>query len=82
MARNTSVTLGDQFLHFVNEQVESGRYGSASDVVRAGPRLLEERETHLEALRAALIEGEGSGPAAPLDLEKFLAAKHDEASIG
>lgn len=82
MARNTSVTLGDHFLHFVDEQVESGRYGSTSDVVRAGLRLLEERETHLEALRAALIDGETSGPAAPLDLEKFLAAKRDEASIG
>jgi antitoxin ParD1/3/4 len=82
MGRNTSITLGDHFLHFVDEQVQSGRYGSASDVVRAGLRLLEERETHLEALRAALIEGETSGPATPLDLEKFLAAKRDNASRG
>lgn len=64
-----AVTLGDHFLHFVDEQVESGRYGSASDVVRAGLRLLVERETHLDALRLALIEGETSGPAMPLDLE-------------
>lgn len=82
MARNTSITLGAHLLEFVDEQVESGRYGSASDVVRAGLRLLEERETYLEALRAALIEGETSGPAAPLDIEQFLAAKRDNVSHG
>jgi len=80
VARNTSITLGDHLLHFVDEQVQSGRYGSASDVVRAGLRLLEEREMHLDTLRAALIEGEISGPAAPLDIEQFLAAKRDNAS--
>jgi antitoxin ParD1/3/4 len=57
-------------------QVAGGRYGSASDVVRAGLRLLEEQETRLEALRQALIEGETSGPAQPLDIDAFLAAKH------
>lgn len=82
MARNTSITLGDHFLQFVDEQVASGRYGSTSDVVRAGLRLLEERETHLQALRDALIEGETSGPATPLDLEKFLATKRDDAWRG
>ncbi len=44
MARNTSVTLGDHFAEFVDEQVQNGRYGSTSEVVRAGLRLLEEHE--------------------------------------
>jgi antitoxin ParD1/3/4 len=75
MARNTSLLLGDHFARFVDEQVARGRYGSASDVVRAGLRLLEEHEIKLEALRAALIEGETSGEAGPLDVEEFLQAK-------
>lgn len=75
MARNTSVSLGDHFADFVDRQVAGGRYGSASDVVRAGLRLLEEHETRLEALRAALVEGENSGAAQPFDVETFLAAK-------
>ncbi len=75
MSRNTSITLGDHFAGFVDRQVACGRYGSASDVVRAGLRLLEEHEMKIEALRAALIEGENSGPARPLDIDGFLSAK-------
>ena len=75
MSRNTSVVLGDHFVDFVNAQIEEGRYGSTSDVIRAGLRLLEEREIALHALREALKEGEASGPATPLDLDSFLAAK-------
>jgi antitoxin ParD1/3/4 len=61
MSKNTSFSLGEHFAQFVETQVEQGRYASASDVVRAGLRLLEEQETKLAALRAALIEGEESG---------------------
>ena len=75
MARNTSVSLGDHFADFVDRQVAGGRYGSASDVVRAGLRLLEEHETRLEVLRTALVEGERSGAAQPFDVEVFPAAK-------
>jgi len=71
-SKNTSVSLSEHFIDFAERQVASGRYGSTSDVVRAGLRLLEEREAKLAELRAALIEGEESGPAEPWNLEEFL----------
>lgn len=61
MGKNTSVILGDHYEKFVGSQVGSGKYGSTSEVIRAGLRLLEERETALSTLQAALIEGENSG---------------------
>ncbi|MFZ1963011.1 MAG: type II toxin-antitoxin system ParD family antitoxin [Roseiarcus sp.] len=75
MSKNTSFSLGDHFTGFIERQVSHGRYGSASDVVRAALRLLEEREARLAALRAALIEGEDSGPPTPFDFEAFLGGK-------
>ena len=75
MARNTSVSLGDHFAGFIDERVASGRYNSASDVIRAGLRLLEEHETRVEALREALIEGERSGAATPFDFDAFIDRK-------
>ncbi len=59
--RNTSVTIGTHFEAFIAEQLKEDRYGSASEVVRAGLRLLEAQEFQLEQLRAALIAGEESG---------------------
>jgi antitoxin ParD1/3/4 len=61
MGKNTSFSIGEHFNGFIESQVSEGRYSSASDVVRAGLRLLEEQETKLAALRAALVEGEQSG---------------------
>lgn len=75
MAKNTSISLGDHFAGFIEAQVQTGRYGSASDVVRAGLRLLEEHETKVKALEAALIEGEESGPPRPFDFDAFNARK-------
>jgi antitoxin ParD1/3/4 len=46
--------------------------------MRASLRLLEERGTKLTALRAALIEGEDSGPSTPFDFEAFIAHKRNE----
>lgn len=73
MARNTSISLGDHFATFIDAQVQTGRYGSASDVVRAGLRLLEEHETKVRALQEALIAGENSGEPQPFDNAAFLA---------
>ena len=61
MSKNTSVILGDHFERFVGTQVGSGKYGSTSEVIRAGLRLLEERETAVSTLQAVLVQGEESG---------------------
>ena len=63
MAKNTSVTLGEHFDQFINQQLNSGRYGSASEVLRAGLRALEDQETKIMNLRNMLVEGENSGVA-------------------
>jgi antitoxin ParD1/3/4 len=77
MAKNTSISLGEHFDGFIAHQLESGRYGSASEVVRAGLRLLEDTESKLQALRQMLTEGEESG-IAEYSYEKLL-AELDEA---
>lgn len=72
MARNTSVSLGSHFDEFIARQIESGRYGSASEVVRAALRLLEDHENKRNALRRLLEEGEQSGYA-DYSYEAFIA---------
>ena len=72
MARNTSISLGEHFDGFIAEQLDGGRYGSASEVVRAGLRLLENNECKLAALRQALADGEQSG-IAEYGLESLIA---------
>ena len=79
--KNTSFSLGDHFSSFVESQIGQGRYSTASDVVRAGLRLLEERETKLAVLRAALIEGEKSGEAVPFDMDEFIAERRSPKSL-
>jgi len=67
----TSVALGQHFETFIREQLQSGRFNNASEVVRAGLRLLEEHEQHhqaqLQALRADIAAGEASGTPKPAD---------------
>lgn len=75
MGRNTSVSLGEHFTSFIDTQVKAGRYGSASDVMRAGLRLLEEHEARVKTLQDALIAGEQSGAAVPFDFEAFKVRK-------
>ncbi|QCI98447.1 type II toxin-antitoxin system ParD family antitoxin [Agrobacterium larrymoorei] len=78
MARNTSITLGDHFASFIRDQVQTGRYGSTSDVVRAGLRLLEEHEAKVKSLQDALIAGEQSGEPRAFDFEAFKTRKRAE----
>jgi len=78
-AQNTSVSLGEHFAEFIAISVKAGRYNSASDVVRAGLRLLEEQEAKLQALRQAIEEGEKSGYSdSPFDFDAFVGRMQEE----
>jgi antitoxin ParD1/3/4 len=63
MGRNTSISLGDYFESFVEKSIKEGRFKNASEVLRAGLRLLEEEESKIIALRNAVSEGINSGHA-------------------
>lgn len=77
MSPNTSISLDEHFATFLARQVATGRYRSASEVVRTGLRLLEDQEAQMSALRAALVSGEQSGEAEPFDFDAFIAAKRE-----
>jgi len=78
----SSYTLGSHFEGFIKNLVESGRYASASEVMRDSLRLMEERENartaKLDALRASIREGLESGPAEALDMNEIKAAARNE----
>ena len=76
MTKHTQIALDDHLAGFVERQLADGRYGDASEVVRAGLRLLEEHEVQLQRLRDALIEGEESGPSQPFDFDEFISEMH------
>ncbi|MHA3724659.1 type II toxin-antitoxin system ParD family antitoxin [Leucobacter sp. HY1910] len=65
----------EHFTSFLAREVATGRFRSTSEVVRAGLRLLEDQETQLSALRAALITGENSGQVEPFGFDAFIASK-------
>jgi antitoxin ParD1/3/4 len=75
---NIHEAITGELAKFIDSQVESGRYGSASAVVHAGLRLLQEHEAKVKALEAALIEGENSGDPRPFDFDEFIARKRAE----
>lgn len=67
MNKNTSISLGTYFDEFISSQISVGRYKNVSEVVRAGLRLLEDEDSKLMALRAAIQEGKDSGIAEDFD---------------
>jgi antitoxin ParD1/3/4 len=73
MGRNTSISLGDHFEIFVDKKVSTGRFKNASEVIRAGLRLLEEEEAKVAALQKAIKDGIDSGMAKNFDAKKHLA---------
>ncbi len=75
MAKNTSIALGDHFKCFAEKKVEQGRFGSVSEVVRAGLRLLEEYEHKVDALRKSIDQGLNSGPPQPFNFTDFIHSK-------
>lgn len=73
MANNTSVTLGGHFEGIIEKSILSGRFASASEVIRAGLRLVDEREQKIRLLREAIEAGEKSGYVKNFDPIKHLA---------
>ncbi len=72
MGRNTSVSLGNYFEDFVENSITEGRFKNASEVIRAGLRLLEEEENKVAVLKSAIQEGINSGIAPTFDPKKHL----------
>ena len=72
MGKNTSIALGEHFEDFVRFRINEGRYKNASEVIRAGLRLLEEEEQKFYALKTAIQEGIDSGIATDFDPKENL----------
>jgi len=85
MGRNTSISLGDHFEDFVDNEVSTGRFKNASEVIRAGLRLLEDEESKIIALKKAIENGIESGLAKNFDANKHLkrlkSAKRDNGRL-
>ena len=81
MGRTVTASLGPHYEDFIRNIILSGRYNNASEVIRAGLRLLEEDETRLAALRTALEEGEASPDVTDFDPEAFLLEMKKERNI-
>ena len=72
MSKNTSISLGNYFDEFIKSRINAGRYKNASEMIRAGLRLLEEEESKYAALKQALQEGIDSGIADDFNPEEHL----------
>jgi len=73
--KNTSISLGDHFTEFARRKVESGEFGSTSEVVREAMRQYMAEDERVEALRAIIRKSLASGPARPFDWDAFMERK-------
>jgi antitoxin ParD1/3/4 len=80
MAKNTSILLGDYFDNFINSQVKTGKFSSASEVVRAALRMFEQEETKKQELINELVKGEKSGFVKDFNRDSFLNNLHSKYS--
>jgi len=78
MAKNTSILLGDYFDNFINQQVKSGKYATASEVMRAALRLFEYEQSKKSELIKELKKGEKSGFVKDFDRAIFLEKIHEK----
>lgn len=80
MARNTSILLGTHFEEFISSNISSGKYNSASEVIRSALRLLEAEELKMKDLNKALMQGEKSGMVKDFDAKDNLKRLHSRFS--
>ncbi len=76
MARNTSIVLSEPFEDYIREKIASGKYNSASEVIRSGLRRLMTEDEKIKALNEALEAGAKSGSVTGMTAEKHLAQLH------
>ncbi len=76
MAKNTSILLGEYFDNFIKNQIQSGRFSSASEVVRTALRLFEQEENQKNELIKELQKGEKSGFVQKFDRKVFVKKLH------
>ena len=81
MAKNTSISLGDYFEKFIDQQVNSGKFSSATEVIKAALRLFEFEESKKAELIKELKKGERSGFVSEFNREDFLNKLHEKHSI-
>ena len=77
MRKATSILLEDDSEAFIDKQIAEGHFSNPSEVIEAGLRLLKDHDDEIDAIRAALIEGEESGEPRPFDFDAFLAMKRE-----
>jgi antitoxin ParD1/3/4 len=78
MAKNTSILLGDYYDNFIKQQINSGKFSSVSEVIRASLRLFEYEQAKKSALINELMEGEKSGFVKDFDRDTFLKKIHEK----
>jgi antitoxin ParD1/3/4 len=78
MSKNTSISLGNHFEWIIENGIKSGRFASASELIRAGLRLIEEEESKVQLLKEAIAKGEESGYVKKFDPIKHLASLNNK----